>query len=87
MQKSVAKATRERWRKTAGIVIAGSRSDKDLTQEGLAKKVGWSRTTLAKAEKGKGKIELGDVVLIATALDEDPEILIHRILHWRPPNR
>ena len=87
MQKSVAKATRERWRKTAGVVIAASRSDKDMTQEGLAKKVGWSRTTLIKAESGKGKIELGDIILIATALDEDPETLIHRVLQWRPPNR
>jgi DNA-binding XRE family transcriptional regulator len=87
MQKSVAKTTRERWRRTAGTVIAASRSDQDETQEYLAKKVGWSRTTLAKVEKGKGKIELGDIVLIAIALEEEPETLIHRILHWRPPKR
>jgi len=82
MQKSAAKAVRERWRRAAASIISQSRRDKDFTQSQLAAAVGWSRDTLAKVETGKGKIEFGDIMLIAKALDEKPELLIRRILGW-----
>lgn len=82
MKKSEAKAARQRWRKAAGAVIAATRKDKDLGQEELARRVGWSRFTLAKVESGNGKIEFGDIMLIANAVGEEPATLIRRILAW-----
>ena len=82
VRKSEAKAQRQGWRRTAGKVIAASRKDADLTQDALAKRVGWSRNTLASVERGRGKVEFGDVVMIARALSERPDTLIRRILMW-----
>jgi DNA-binding XRE family transcriptional regulator len=82
MQKSAARAQRERWRQAVAAVIAASRRDADVTQEELAKAIGWSRDKLAKVEVGQRRVEFGDIVMIANALDEKLETVIRRILAW-----
>lgn len=82
MQKSAAKAQRERWRRAVASVTAATRRDRDVTQEELATRIGRSRDWLAKFETGTRKAEFGDVVMIAVALGERPELIIRRILAW-----
>jgi transcriptional regulator with XRE-family HTH domain len=73
---------RVQWRKAVATVISATRRDSDITQEELARRVGWSRDKLAKAEAGQRRIELGDVVMISQALGEPSERIIRRILGW-----
>jgi predicted transcriptional regulator len=70
------------WRKAVAAVIAATRRDHDVTQHELARRVGWSRDKLAKAEAGLRRLEFGDVVMISQALGEKSERVIRRILAW-----
>lgn len=82
MRKSDAKTSRERWRRAVASVIAATRRDADVTQPTLAKRIGRSRDWIAKAETGTRRVELGEVVIIATALGVRPEVVLRRILAW-----
>jgi transcriptional regulator with XRE-family HTH domain len=73
---------RERWRRAAAAVIAATRRDKDVTQAEFAARMGWSHDTVANIESGRRKIEFGDIVMAAIALEEKPEILLQRALRW-----
>ena len=70
------------WRRAVAAVIAATRRDHDVTQEELARRLGWTRDVLARAEGGRRKVELGDVLMIAQALGEKTERVIRRILTW-----
>ncbi|MEJ0038731.1 MAG: helix-turn-helix transcriptional regulator [Gammaproteobacteria bacterium] len=54
----------------------------DLTQEELAKRMGWSREVLSNIEQGRRALTVSDLILIARALDLDPETLFRRVLRW-----
>ena len=69
-------------RRSVAAVIAATRRDHDLTQEQLADKLGWSRWKLAKMENGQGKVEAGELIMIARALGTDPEVVWRRVLRW-----
>lgn len=73
---------RERWRRAAAAVIAATRRDKDITQQEFGKRMGWSHDTVANMESGRRKIEFGDIVMAAIALDERPDLLLQRALRW-----
>jgi hypothetical protein len=49
--------------------------------------MGWSHDTVASAEGGRRKWELGDVIMAADALDEDRDTLIQRVLQWNAHDR
>ena len=80
--KSALHVQRHRWRTAVATVLAASRRDHDVTQPQLAKRVGWSRDKLAKVESGVRRVELGDIVLLASALGERPELVLRRMLVW-----
>lgn len=80
--KSDLQEQRKRWRRAAAAVITASRRDKDLTQVQFAERMGWSHDTVASLETGRRKIELGDIIIAAIALDEEPNTLIQRVLQW-----
>lgn len=82
MKKSQAKSQRDSWRQTVATVLAATRRDADVTQPELAAMIGWSRDKLAKVEAGQRRVELGDIVMIATALRQKPDALLRRILTW-----
>jgi transcriptional regulator with XRE-family HTH domain len=85
--KSQLEEQRRTWRRAAGSVIAATRRDKDVTQVELGIRMGWSHDTVASIELGRRKIELGDLIMAAFALDEDPNVLIHRVLQWNARSR
>jgi transcriptional regulator with XRE-family HTH domain len=76
------KALRDRWRRAVVAVLSASRRDAELTQVQLAEKLGWSQSRLAKMEAGDRKIDIADFILIARALDTEPDVLFRRILKW-----
>jgi transcriptional regulator with XRE-family HTH domain len=76
------KAQREQWHRAAVAVIAATRRDAEIKQDDLAAKLGWSRSKVAKIEAGDRRIELPDFILIARALNTDPETLFRRVMRW-----
>lgn len=72
----------QRWRKTVGAVIGTSIKDSDRKQLQVAKLVGMSENVLSEIVQGHRKTELGEIVLIAKAINEDPLLLIRRMLNW-----
>jgi Helix-turn-helix len=48
----------------------------------VAKAVGMSENMLSEIVQGHRKTELGEIVLIAKVLDEDPFVLIRPMLGW-----
>jgi transcriptional regulator with XRE-family HTH domain len=78
---------RKQWRRAAAAVIAATRRDKDMTQDQFASLMGWSHDTVANLESGRRKIELGDLVMAAIVLDEEPNTLIQRVLQWNVRDR
>ena len=81
-RKASKKAVREQWHRAAVAVIAASRRDAGIKQDDLAAKLGWSRSKVAKIEAGARRIELPDFVLIARALNIDPETMFRRVMRW-----
>jgi DNA-binding XRE family transcriptional regulator len=73
---------REHWDRAVVATVSSSRKDMDLTQEELAERMGWSREVLSNIEQGRRAVSVSDLILIARALDLDPETLFRRVLRW-----
>ena len=78
---------RKRWRRAAGAVVSATRRDKDITQVEFGNRMGWSHDTVASAEGGRRKWELGDLIMATDALNEERDTLIQRVLQWNAPDR
>ena len=72
----------QHWRKVTARVISASRQDSDVTQLQVASKLGLSRETIGNMEAGRRKIEVGDLIMTAQALNIEPAKLFERILRW-----
>ncbi len=56
--------------------------DSDRKQIQVAEAVGISENVLSEIVQGHRKTELGEIVLIAKAIGEDPLVLLRRMLSW-----
>jgi len=81
-RKSAQRKVLQRWRKTVGAVIGTSIRDSDRKQVQVARAVGMSENMLSEIVQGHRKTELGELVLIAKAIDVEPLVLIRRMLNW-----
>ena len=63
-------------------ILRASRIDADMSQEALAVSVGWTRNMIANLEYGRRAVRFDDFVIIAKALDVEPERLLRRVLQW-----
>ena len=81
-RRSAQRKVLQRWRKTIGAVIGTSIRDSDRKQFQVAKSLGMSENMLSEIVQGHRKTELGEIVLIAKAIDADPLVLIRRMLNW-----
>jgi transcriptional regulator with XRE-family HTH domain len=54
----------------------------DVTQAELAERMGWSREVVSNIEQGRRDVTVPDLILMARALDLEPETLFRRILRW-----
>jgi transcriptional regulator with XRE-family HTH domain len=73
---------RARWERVTRIVLAGTRNDLDVSQQELATRLGWTRNMIANLETGRRSVRLSDFLLIASALNINPDTLLQRILRW-----
>ena len=68
-------------------VLQASRREAGLTQRELVERLprwlGWDQTTLAKAETGRRRVDVVEVMEIAKALKLEPLVLFTRIANWR----
>ena len=62
--------------------LRASRIDADVSQEKLAALLGWTRNMIANIESGRRATRLDDFVIIARALNIEPERLLRRVLQW-----
>jgi len=81
-RRSTRRKVLQRWRKTIGAVIGTSIKDSDRKQIQVAKAIGMTENMLSEIVQGHRKTELGEIVLIAKAIDADPLLLIRRMLSW-----
>ena len=81
-RKSAQRKVLQRWRKSVGAVIGSSIRDSDRKQVQVARTVGMSENMLSEIVQGHRKTELGEIVLIAKAINVDPLVLIRRMLNW-----
>ena len=56
--------------------LAACRREAHLTQEDLAKQLGWHRSRIAKIESGERRIDVVEFIIVARALRLDPEHLL-----------
>jgi len=59
-----------------GVKLSAARRSRNLSQSELGKRVGLSRITIAKLERGVQNVQLCQVFLVARALDIPPDELI-----------
>ena len=81
-KKAAKQKERERWDRAVLAVIAASRNDSDVTQGELADRLGWTRTQVVNIEHGRRAIRASDLIMIAKALNLEPETLLRRIMRW-----
>jgi transcriptional regulator with XRE-family HTH domain len=76
------KSLRSKWHQAVVTVIAASRREANLTQEDLAKRLGWHRSRIAKIESGERRVDVPEFITIAGALKVEPEQLLAQVLRW-----
>ena len=63
-------------------ILKASREDSDVRQKELAHRLGWTRNMIANLETERRSVGLCDFILIATALNIEPERLLRRVIQW-----
>jgi transcriptional regulator with XRE-family HTH domain len=81
-KKPTTKSLRSPPHRAVITVIAATRREAGLTQEDLAKRLRWHRSTIAKIEAGERRVDVAEFIKIAEALKVAPELLFTRVLRW-----
>ena len=77
------RSERARWDHVAALVISALRRDQDVSQQQLADRIGWTRDAVANAERGRRHLRISDLIIIARALEMEPEALTRKIVRWQ----
>jgi len=62
--------------------LRDARTSAGLSQEDLAKKMGWDQTYVSKIERGVRRVDVVELIAICEVLGVEPNEFI-RQLHWR----
>lgn len=87
MDPSFLEKRRARLERVIAIVLAGTRNDLDVSQRELAARLGWTRNVIANLETWRRSLSFCDFLLIASALNVNPEIVLQRIRCWEQAER
>lgn len=63
-------------------VLTGARRAARLSQESLAKKMGWSQSEISRVERGERRLDVIEFTIWARALNQDPIKLYTRFVQW-----
>ena len=77
-----AEEIRKRWDRAAAVVMNATRRHNDTSQQELADRLGWSRNMIANLESGRRAVRFGDLIMVAKALEIEPQTLVGRIMQW-----
>jgi len=77
-----AEAERQRLERVIVAVLKASREDLDVSRAELADRLGWKPQQVAELEIGRRIVRAADLVLIARALNIEPDALLRRIVRW-----
>ena len=66
------------------VCIKTSRIDCDQFQEPVAGILGWSLDVISDIEKGRRTVTVAELIVLAEAMSEKPEVLFRKILDWKP---
>ena len=69
-------------RRTVASVLAIAIRDSDKKQAEIAREIGMTEDMLSDIVTGQRKTELGEIALIAKVINEDPLVLVRRMLSW-----
>ena len=69
-----------------GKMIQAIRQQKPMSQKALAERLGVSRTVLSKIENGEASIDIDRFIVLARALDCNPEKLLRAARTGSVPN-
>jgi transcriptional regulator with XRE-family HTH domain len=75
-------AQRDRLDKATSVLLAASRKDRDMNQQQLADRLGWTRDMVANVESGRKAVTLRDFVHFCEVLDLDAQMMLGQILTW-----
>ena len=81
-KKAAKQKERDRWNRAIVTVIRAARDDADVTQQELANRLGFTHRQVVNMEHGRRAIHASDLIMIAKALNADPETLLRRVLRW-----
>jgi DNA-binding XRE family transcriptional regulator len=81
-KRSTAKGREKDWDHIVASVISATRQDLDMTQEELAKALGWTRDAISNLETQRRHCKVSDLIRIAKAFRMEPDALFRRIMHW-----
>jgi transcriptional regulator with XRE-family HTH domain len=70
---------RDRLRARLRDLLIEARGRADLTQTGLAKRLGRPQSFVSNYESGQRRIEVAEIILIARALGEEPVEMLRRV--------
>ena len=74
---------RARLERIVALVLVAARKERNLSQAELAERLQITRNTIANIESCRRRaVSLVDILMIARALQMQPEVLIWRILRW-----
>ena len=77
-----AKGREKDWDRIVASVISATRQDFDMTQEQLAKAIGWTRDAVSNLETQRRHCKVSDLMRIAKAFGMEPDELLRRIMRW-----
>lgn len=78
----MSKSLRSKEHQAVVTVIAASRREAHVSQDDLAKRLGWHRSRIGKIESGERRVDVPEFITIARALSLNPEELLERVLRW-----
>jgi transcriptional regulator with XRE-family HTH domain len=76
------KSLRSHWHRAVVTVLVATRRESNMTQDSLAKVLGWHRSRVAKIESGERRIDVPEFIAIANGLNIDPGRLLARVMRW-----
>jgi transcriptional regulator with XRE-family HTH domain len=81
----MSKSLRSKHHVAVVTVLAATRREAGLTQEALARRLGWHRTRIARIESGERRIDVPEFIAIAAGLQMSALTLLARVLSWVDP--